>query len=344
MKNVKTILLGLGAVNIGLLKILTEKSHAIGQTYGIQLDIVAVADSSGVAVNNTGYSYDELISLKESGKKARDLAGFKATVKTEDIAKHVDAQLLIDGSPVNLDTGNPGSQAIKDALTNGWSVVSANKAPLVLGFDEIQALAKTHGGKIAFSATVCGGLPVLNVMKRDLLATELYSVEGIFNATSNFILAELEKGNEFDAAVVEAQRVGAAEADPALDIDGFDTANKLYIIMKSFCGYSGNISDIAIEGVRNIDEVQIKQAAQRNKRIKLIASAQKNNGQWHLCVKPVEVDANSFLGQVDGWEMGISIKADYYEEIAMKIKEEDPTSTCAAVLRDVINIFARVSS
>ncbi len=340
MKNVKTVLLGLGAVNIGLLKILEAKSIVIAQTYGIQLNIVGVADSSGVAAKSTGYSYDELIALKAVGNKARDLSGYIADVKVEDIVKHVDAHLLIDGSPVNLDTGNPGLQAIKDALTNGWSVVSANKAPLVLGFDEIQTLAKNYGGKIAFSATVCGGLPVLNVMQRDLLATELYSVEGIFNATSNFILAELEKGNAFDAAVIETQRVGAAEADPALDIDGFDTANKLYIIMKSFCGYSGNISDIQIEGVRAIDQTQIRQAAQRNKRIKLLASAQKTNGQWQLSVKPVELAANSFLGQCDGWEMGISIKADYYEEIAMKIKEQDPISTCAAVLRDVINLFA----
>ncbi len=339
MKRIKTVLLGLGAVNIGLIKILNAKRKNISDSYHLELMIIAVADSSGFAIKNTGFEYEELIALKAAGHKVRDLDGYISNTPVDDIVARVDAELLVDGSPVNLKSGKPGLQAIRDALEKSWSVVSANKAPLVLAYDELHALANQYGGGLAYSATVCGGLPVINVLQRDMRATNLISLKGIFNATSNFILEELEKGNSFDEAVKEAQRIGAAEADPSLDIDGYDTANKLYIILKSFCDFSGKVSDIFVEGVRGIDTECIERASRQKKKIKLLATAEKSNDEWHLAVKPVELDEDTFLGGCHGWEMGIEFQTDYYEEIAMKIREKDPMATSAAVLRDIINIY-----
>ncbi len=339
MKTIRTVLLGLGSVNIGLLKILAEKHAAIAKRHQLELSIVGVADSTGVAVNNSGYSFEKLIELKSKGSGANKLDGFLPAVSAEEIVDALEADLLVEGSPVNLETGNPGLRAIRSALGKGWSVVSANKAPLVLAFDELKLLAHKHGGALAYSAAVCGGLPIINVLKRDLRATDLISLKGVFNATSNFILAELEEGRPFEGAVREAQRIGAAESDPTLDIDGIDTANKLYIIMKSFTDFAGNLEDIEIEGIRGIDAHSIEQAAGQNRRIKLIAAAERTKNEWALSVRPTEVAAGSFLGNCDGWEMGIQLQTDLYEDIAMKIREEEPISTCAAVLRDIINIF-----
>ena len=338
MKKIRTVLVGLGAVNIGLLKILVEKHKLIQRNYGLDLTIVGVADSSGIAINKSGFTYEELIRLKFNGHKTNQLGGHVSGISTENITAHVDADLLVEGSPVNLETGNPGLQVVRAALMKGWSVVSANKAPLVLAFDELHTLANEHNAKLAYSATVCGGLPVINVLQRDLKVTSLVSLKGIFNATTNFILEELEKGRSFDGSVIEAQRIGAAEADPSLDIDGLDTANKLYIIMKSFTDFSGGVSDIEITGIRNIKISQIEQAASQNKRIKLLASASKMGDQWILAVEPIEVESDSFLGNCDGWEMGIQLQTDYYKDISMKIMEKEPVSTSAAVLRDIINV------
>jgi len=339
MKKIRTVLLGLGSVNIGLLKILEEKSSTIAKRHQLELAIIGAADSTGAAVNDSGYSFEELTGLKSRGDGANKLEGYLPAVTAEQIVDSVEADLLVEASPVNLKTGNPGLQAIRSALVKGWSVVSANKAPLVLAFDELNSLADEHGGKLAYSAAVCGGLPIINVLERDLRATDLIGLRGVFNATSNFILEELEEGRPFEAAVREAQRIGAAESDPALDIDGFDTAIKLYIIMKSFTGFSGSLDDIEIEGIRGVGASLIEQAKNRNQRIKLIAAADRSENEWALSVRPLEVAAGSFLGSCDGWEMGIQLQTDYYEDIAMKIREEEPISTCAAVLRDIINIF-----
>ncbi len=141
----RTVLIGLGTVNIGLLKILLEKKEEVSKKHNLELTIVAVADSSGIAINDIGYSFEELISLKGLGDHVSKLAGYLPGETTESITNKVEAQLLIEGSPVDLETGNPGLSVIRSALKKGWSVVTANKAPLVLAFDELQDLITRYG-------------------------------------------------------------------------------------------------------------------------------------------------------------------------------------------------------
>ena len=330
----------MGAVNIGLLKILRNKHGDIRKKHGMEFVITAVADSSGIAVNENGFLYGDLIDLKSAKRKVSSLSGFLAGISSESIAGHMNVGLLIESSSGNLKTGNPGLQVAKAALAKGCSVVFANKAPLVLAFDELHQLANQHGGKVAYSATVCGGLPVINVLQRDLKTASLKSFKGILNATTNYILNELENGGTMDMAIREAQRLGAAEADPSYDVNGYDTANKLFIIMKSFANYAGTIQDISVTGIQSVGPGQCKDAHARGNKIKLVAVAEPDENGWKLSVKPGEVKANSFLGSCNGWEMGIELTTDLYESISMKNYEADPLGTSAAVLRDAIDVCA----
>jgi len=335
---IKTVLIGLGTVNIGFLKIIINKKKELEDKHEIEFVIVGVADSTGIAINTNGFTHQNLVDLKARNEHVDILEGYVADVQTESITEYVDASLLIEGSPVNLETGNPGLEVVRNSLKKGWSVVLANKAPLVLAYDELHSSAKENHGKLAYSATVCGGLPVINILQRDLKLAEMIRFRGILNATTNFILQELETGGSFDEAVKEAQRIGAAEADPSLDVNGFDTANKLYIIMKSFTNFSGQLNDIQIEGIQNITVNQLVESKNKGRKIKLLGIAEKVNSQWKLRVKPIEVDETSFLGNCDGWEMGIELETDLYENITMKKREEDPVGTSAAVLRDAIQL------
>jgi homoserine dehydrogenase len=339
MKNVPVVLFGLGNVNLGLLRILVEKKELLARTYGTSFVVTGVADSSGVAVNPTGYSWDELLLLKAGKGKVSRLEGFLEGVPHDQLPFHTDAGLLIESSPVNLETGDPGLAVARHALKKGWNVVFANKAPLVLAFDELHHLAAANSCCIAYSATVCGGLPVINVLQRDMKAASLKSFHGILNATTNHILKALEAGGTMEEAIKEAQRVGAAEADPMHDVLGHDAANKLYIIMKSFSGFTGTIHDIDAEGIQHITAEQLAEARKRGNTIRLIASATPEGNSWKLSVRPTEVKSDSFLGQCEGWEMGIQFESDLYESISMKIVEEDPMATSAAVLRDAIDII-----
>ena len=338
MKRIRTILIGLGTVNIGLLKILQDKQAAIAEQLGLEFLIVAVADSTGVAVNPNGFSYSELIGFRAAKTKVKQLKEFKS-VPVEEIAKHVASDLLIESSAGNLKTGNPGLEIVRGALRSGTSVVLANKAPLVFAFDELHNIADASHAHLAFSATVCGGLPVINVLQRDLKFATLKKFRGILNATTNFILHEIERGGTKQEAIAEAQRLGAAEADPSHDVNGHDTANKLLIIMKTFTGYPGSISDIVVKGIEDVDRNDIIQANANGNKIKLIALAERIKDSWVLSVKPMPVPRDSFLGTCDKWEMGIELETDPYESICMKNFEADPVGTSAAVLRDAVDIF-----
>ncbi len=345
MKTVRLILAGLGNVNRGLLHILKEKKHLLLES-GISFKITAVSDSTGVAMNTAGFDLDELLILKSSGRKVIDLPEYTAALRTEDFAGTGIGDILIESTPANLIDGNPGLTAARNALHSGVSVVFANKTPLVFAFEELHALANSaaspyeepHGAKIAYSATVCGGLPVINVLKRDLRFAEVKSLRGIMNATSNFILNEISHGRNFDEAVREAQIIGAAEADPSYDVNGNDTANKLLIIMKTLGNFNGNINDIKISGIRDISEVDLKIASARGNTIKLIATAKPAGRSWHLSVQPEEIPSDSFLGSCTGWEMGVEIETDLYEKIYLKNYEADPLGTSAAVLRDILEL------
>ena len=336
-RRVRTVLVGLGNVNQGLLKILNDKEKEIEEKYDLQFKIVGAIDSSGMAVNEKGFGYEELVNLKFNKGKVNEIAGF-IPKSIEEITECIDADLLIEASPVNLTPKNPGIILIKKALAKSWAVVFANKAPLVLAFDELSKRANENKAKFLYSATVCGGLPVINVLKRDLKLATLKSLTGIFNATTNFVLQELEKGKTMESAILEAQRIGAAETDPTLDLSGQDAANKLYIIMKSVANYKGTIKDIKMVGIENITPEEIKKATAVNAKIKLVASANYKS-KWRLSVKPTRVANDSFLGSCNGWEMGIEVKTDLYESISMKNFEADPKGTSAAVLRDMIDVF-----
>lgn len=338
VRQIRTVLVGLGNVNLGLLKILEEKREEIADRHNLHFKIVGIVDSTGMAIRQSGFTYKELINLKYNKKKANEITEFLPT-PSDKICECIEADLLVEASPVDLKPDNKALTLLKNAIAAGWHVVLANKAPLVLEFDSIQDLAEEHKVKFRYSATVCGGLPVINVLQRDLKLARLTNMWGIFNATTNFVLAQMEKGISMDQAIKEAQDIGAAETDPTLDLSGQDSANKFYIIMKSFSDFDGDISDIELEGIQDMSIEKIQKTKDTESVYKLVAAAHKKNKKWILSVKPTLVDRYSFLGSCTGWEMGIELKTDLYESISLKTYESIPQGTSAAVLRDMIELM-----
>lgn len=339
------MLAGLGFVNRGLLKILSEKEEELQQA-GIRFKVTAVADSTGVALHPTGFDMKALLDWKTGGRYVLELPEYSSALRTEDFATTGIGDILVEATPANMTDGQPGLAAARNALIARVPVVFANKAPLVFAYDELHRLAESTGGGpyedtpavgIAYSATVCGGLPVVNILRRDLRFARITRVRGILNATSNFILDSIAKGGDFTDAVREAQRIGAAEADPSYDINGNDTANKLYIIAKTIGGHVGSAQETDLSGIQDIRFSDLEAARRRGNTIKLLGTGTRDeNGAWRLEVKPEEVPARSFLGQCTGWEMGLEVESDLYERIQLKNYEADPLGTSAAVLRDLL--------
>ncbi|MFZ1756312.1 MAG: homoserine dehydrogenase, partial [Caldilineaceae bacterium] len=186
----------------------------------------------------------------------------------------------------------------------------------------------------------CGALPVVNIGRRDLIAADISLLRGIFNSTSNFILDEMAGGRSYADALAEAQRRGIAETDPSLDVEGWDTANKLTILANSFLGVEMTLADVAVEGITAITAEQLTAERAQGNVIKLVAEAKQTGNGYQLSVAPMALPADDFLAGCDGWEMGVEIHSDLYGKMFHKIWEREPLPTAAAMLRDVVNLWS----
>lgn len=329
-------LIGIGHVNRSLLQILTEKQARLEQALGRPLCIRLVADSKGIAMCDTGYAPAALLAHKKAGRAVSELDGFCPHARWEDVLTPARIDIVFEASPVDLATGGAGLAVTRLALGRGISVVLANKAPLVLAFDELATLSQQTGAGLKYSATVCGGLPVMNVVTRDMVAGDILSLRGIFNATSNFILDEMATGVPFADALSEAQRRGIAEADPSLDIGGWDTANKLLILVNTLMQARITLADIDVTGIEAVTPQDVAKAGREGAVIKLVASAK----DGHFRVAPMAVSQQDFLGQCHGWEMAVVVETDIYGINSLKLWEREPIPTAASMLRDAVHVFS----
>mmetsp|Transcript_18741 Transcript_18741/g.24489 ORF Transcript_18741/g.24489 Transcript_18741/m.24489 type:complete len:360 (+) Transcript_18741:106-1185(+) len=351
-KAVKVVLLGFGSVSQHVCKILLEKqNNAKESAIKGKIIVVAACDSSGGVYSPSGLDLAALLKHKESKKylfeysdensnsSPSELRRFKTGLE---LVTEVSYDLLVDASPVNLETGYPGYQCAKKALERNLNVVFANKAPLVLDYAGIRHLESQSKGCIRFSATVCGGLPVINVGQRDLVGAHISSIEGIFNSTTNYVLSQMQQGFSRESALKTAQERGIAEADPTLDVAGIDSANKLVIIANTLLERQSSVklSDVKVKGIEQVSQKDLSQANLEGCTIKLLASAKYDAelGTYQYAVGPTKVPLNSFLGNSNETDMCIVFTTDIYETISLKTNETGVFPTSAAVIRDILHL------
>lgn len=337
---VNVALIGLGNVGRRVLGILDRKRDFYRERFGLDFVVVGAADSRGAAHDPAGLDLKRLVGLKEMGDTAASSLGAgKAGMTGRQMLAHVNADVLIEASPVNLKDGEPGMGHIRAALDKGMHVVTANKGPLALAYPEVMALAQERGRRVLFSATVGGGLPSVNVGIRDLCHARIERAEGVLNLTSHLILYHMGKGRTYQEALKKAQDAGHAEADPSLDVDGWDAANKLVILSNAVLGYPARLSDVRIAGIRGISAAMLRHARSRRNVILPLAVAERSGDAYKLSVQPTEVGGDHPLARLTGDQMGIVYHTDTNGVVAVTLEEVDPIPTAGAVVRDLINLY-----
>ncbi len=335
-------LVGIGNVGRRFLQIIAQKQDSLRARLGMQLTLVAAADSSGAAVCEDGLDMAQVIALKSSGRGIAAYPGVGVRgLSSPDAMQRSRADLLVEVSPTSLRTGEPGLSNITWALEHGLDVVTANKGPLVLGYQRLTELAVTRQRTLLFSAAVAGGLPTVNIGRRDLVAAKILRVEGIFNSTTNYILTRMDEAAlSFEEALKEAQQAGVAEADPSLDIDGWDAANKLVIVANSVLGMPATLQDVDVKGIRGLARAELLRARQAGHAIKLLATAEPVGDAYRLAVRPTELPLEHPLARLAKWHMGVVYTTDINGTITAIIREEGPTATAGAVVRDVVHVVS----
>ncbi|MEZ6121304.1 MAG: homoserine dehydrogenase [Pirellulaceae bacterium] len=231
----------------------------------------------------------------------------------------------------------PARTIMLQLLESGKNIVTANKALLAVHGPELFDRARELGRSIAFEASVAGGVPIIANISQCLSANQITSLRGILNGTSNFILSQMEEGADYNDAVKEAQRLGYAEADPSMDVDGTDAAQKLAILAHLAFGARVHWDQIPKMGIDSLDTADLRWAKQLGYRIKLLATAKLHADVLDLHVSPTLVKVGTPLAEVLGANNAISVEGDMVGRVFYHGLGAGQLPTASAVVADLID-------
>ena len=329
----RTILIGLGTIGQSYCQLLENRKVDLLTNYGIDSKIVAVADSKGVAIDEKGININDILSIKKNNKSVSDLSIGDKSKTSIDLIEEIDAELLVDATPTNIQDGEPSASLLESAMKTKKNIITANKGPLALAFSSIIEKADYNNVILKYSATVGGGTPILEFGRKCLESDRILEMHAILNGTTNYILTEMDdRGLSFQDALKEAQELGYAETDPTLDIDGFDAAAKLVIMSNLLLGKELVLNDLKIEGIRDITQKDITKAKDNGNTIKLIASV--NN---MAKVEPVIISKDDPMS-VAGALCSVKFVSEFAGEEIIIGKGAGGMETASAMIRDLVEI------
>jgi homoserine dehydrogenase len=313
-------MLGCGVVGAGVARILHERRQLIAAQTGILLDLRHVV--------------------------VRDLKKTRANLN---ISVHADADRAIDDPATQIVVELIGGtdtarRCLERALRLGKPVVTANKSLLAAHGKELFALARKHGTCIAFEGSCAGGIPIINALMHGLVANRIDALVGIVNGTCNFILTQMTRnGWAYGHALAEAQKLGFAEANPAMDVSGRDAAQKLAILASLAFNAQVKEADIYLEGIDKLQDAEIKFAGELGYVVKLLAIARRNGTKISLRVHPTLVKHDDLLADVSGSFNAISVYGNAVGHSLFYGRGAGQMPTASAVVADLINVALGVT-
>lgn len=320
---------GFGTVGSGLLRILAENRQEIFSRTGCDIRV------RGVLVRDA--SRPRACPLPE---------GAFITTKMEDLLDDPKVDVVVE---LMGGTGK-AAELVEKALKAGKHIVTANKALLAESGNAFFALAAEKGLHLAYEASVCGGIPIVQTLRESLAANRIESLEGILNGTSNYILSEMTSGGlSFVAALNKAQELGYAEADPALDIGGGDAAHKLALLIRLAWGVEYPFAELPVQGIKSVKPEDIGYAREFGYRIKLLGHARlvgeslgKGAGiEAH--VAPALVHETFLLAKVGGAYNAVRVEGDAIGSVFLHGKGAGDLPTGSAVAADILAIARKAA-
>jgi homoserine dehydrogenase len=317
MQSINIGLLGCGTVGTGVVRLLHRNAPLIRNRLGADLVIRRVAD------------------LDPERDRGLEL---EADVWTRD------ARQVIDDPDVNIVIEMIGGETIAKelilrAIARGKPIITANKALLASQGNELIRAAAEAGVDMAFEASVGGCMPIIKTLRESLAGNHIRAMTGILNGTCNYILTRITaEGQTFAEALAAAQDRGYAEADPALDVEGLDTAHKLAILSALAYGMEINLDDIYIEGISKITPLDIAYAEQFGYRIKLLAISKHADALVEARVHPTMIPWDNLLSKVDGTVNAVTVSTDAAGDILLHGRGAGMMPTASAVISDAVDI------
>jgi homoserine dehydrogenase len=307
--------------------------------FGINPKVVAIVDTGGGVVVPSGVDLEMALRVKGATGSVAGYPGAGARgLRPLDVIREVEAEAVIEATPTNVKDGGPGLNHLEESFKEGKHVITTNKGPLALAFPALLELAAHNGVHLLFSGTVGGGTPILEFGKRCLSTDRILGIRGILNGTTNFILGEMEStGISFEEALGKAQRLGYAEADPTLDVEGWDTACKAVIMANWLMGREVTLRDVHIEGITKITEELLSSAAKEGRSVKLLGTVEEA-----VSVMPTSVDKKDPLC-VHGTLNAVKFVSESAGDEIIVGRGAGGPETASAILRDLLELRERLA-
>lgn len=252
------------------------------------------------------------------------------------------AAALVETTVLDITAGQPAIDHVRAAIHGGLHVVTANKGPAAFAARALRHEADDRGVSFLFEGAVMDGVPVFNLVRETLPAARVIGFEGVVNTTTNQILVAIERGERAEDALKRMQDEGVAEADPSLDLEGWDAAAKTAALANVLLDAGITPRDVDREGLGRDVDARVRGAAQRGTRLKLVAAARRDGARVHAEVKLREVDPSGPFGSLDGPANAIRIDTDVVGPIVITQLEGSLTATAYALVSDLARVAQRL--
>ncbi|TLS36154.1 homoserine dehydrogenase [Pseudalkalibacillus caeni] len=333
--------IGFGGVGQGLADILIKQEDTLSQQYGFETKVVAITDMmKGSVYQPDGLDLKKAVEVVRSTGSLDDYPeepGLIRDLDSMETIKKTNADTIIEVTFTDVKTGQPAIDHCKAAFKSKKNVVTTNKGPVALAYEELNELAEQNGVYFGFEGTVMSGTPALRMPLTTLAGNEIYEICGILNGTSNYILTKMEEGLPFEDALKEAQAKGYAEADPTNDIEGYDVRYKTVILSQHVLNVPVAIEDVACKGISDITLEDIEEAKNNGKRWKLLARLKNDGGKVTATVGPEKLPLDDPLASITGATNAVTYYCNLAGPITLSGAGAGITETGYALLIDLIH-------
>jgi homoserine dehydrogenase len=348
------ILVGFGSVGRRFARLLEEKSVRLRGDYDLSWRVVGIATKRhGTAYDARGLDVVKALRLAEAGTPLGTLIGAESgrtiapAASGLELIKHATADartrrmqhlVVVETTVLDIERGQPAVDHVMAALRGGAHVVTANKGPAAFAYREIMSVSEIERRRFLFEGAVMDGIPVFNLVRETLPAVDVLGFRGIINTTAHYILTAMEAGRPYGEALAEMQAEGIAEADPSFDVDGWDAAAKTAALVNVLMRGAVTPRTIDRTGIRGITPEALQDAVRRGRRIRLVASAARRDGQIAARVAPEEIDASDPLAGLGGRQNQIVLDTDVLGSIGVQQLDGGLVQTAYALLSDLVSL------
>lgn len=339
-KKIDICLLGFGNAAQAFCRLLLSKHQEIIAKTGYDVQVTAIATKSkGSILNDKGINLEKALSDVEKSGKFDIRAVDTVRLNTIDIIKVCRADVLVELTTISINDGEPAITHIETAFEKGMHVITGNKGPIAWEFKRLRENSKEKGLQFLYETTVMDGTPIFNLLKYTLSGCKVLSFRGILNSTTNFVLEEMEKGNEYKDAIEEAKKRGFAENDPSMDVDGWDAAAKTAALLNVLMGAVVNPTEIDRQGILNITMQDIVKAKEQQCKIKLVCEGYIEDNKPKGRVHPICISNKDIFSNIDATSSILSIATDLMGEVQIVEKGPEIQQTAYGIYSDLLTLI-----